>query len=296
MAIVTDIVSIEDLELEPTGYYWDFPETIFTFGKYLSNSCLLKIAFGSCNCYVRIRGTQAKVVSIQSTTESIDLEELYDSLKKYSIKTVKFLEQKINLRSQLPGGYKEAHWYTYESWRENTQISRNRRWQFRKAASSYDFVPVSKDSPSDLEEALRILSVWAKEAGKRQRILGVGHYASCIRSHPKLETSHLFFARPKGSNENVGIIGGYVRDKYAVAVNVKHDWSNKWLIHALWGFWVDYVHSNCGVTVATAGGTNGKMTNNIKHRMGMKREDYYRPPKVLLASEVLSEARLVSNQ
>lgn len=296
MGSTTEISSIEEIEiLSPAGYYWDFPETIFTFGKSLPNSRLLKFSWDNSCLYIRVRGSQGKVISFQGN-EIIDLEGLRDLSRQVGLKTIKFLEQKIDLHSQMPGGYKDAHWYTYESWSENVRISKNRRWQFKRAASEYDFTPVSKNSFSDLEDALRILMTWKQVASQRQRVLGIGHYATCIKLHPKLENSHLFFARPKDSNRNVGLVGGYVRDQYAVAVNVKHDWSSKWLIHALWGFWTDYVHRCCGVTVATAGGTNGKMTNNIKHRMGMARENYYRPPKIVLAGEVLSEARLISNQ
>ena len=276
MANLIEIDSVEGIETDLDGYYWDFPEVIFTWGKALKGAKLLKLQGSNFTWYIRAQVKQAALASWQGEVSPFAFEEAKNILLKEGIATLKFQPlgsvETLGYGANFLKGHKSPVWYSHCSWKE-VELSANRRWQFRKAEQLFEFIPVSKTDNRQIEEALAILKSWVEVAKTRQWLWGVGHYASCIRLHPMLENSHLFFARRKSIGENIGLVGGYQRGQYSVVVNVKHNYTDKWAIHAIWGFWMDYAHKDLGSVL----NCNGGMSDEIKKRMGMERRLHYKP-------------------
>src|SRR3990167_9095024 len=267
------VQSLADISIGDEGaYYWDFPEALHTWGAGLRGARLLKLQTELCAVYLRGRVTQGTIASWQGETSARAWQGVGEALASEGFQTLKFQPLSADLKTVLPGGYRGAVWYTHLSWKDMPELSGHRRWQFKRALALYEFEPVSF-SEDDTREALAILQTWREHAEKRQMILGVGHYASCIRLHSTLENSRLFFCRRKATGQRVGLVGGYVRDGKAVVVNIKHDYSDKFIIHALWGFWMDYAHRELSLPVSCMGSTS----DHIKKRMHMTRQLYYKP-------------------
>jgi len=290
-----DIVEIKHISEIPdlgSPYYWDFPEVLYTWGLGIKNSRLLKVGRG-----VYLRGQTTKGVIASWQTEESSEEVLY-ALRTAGFKSLKFQALSNDLREVFPGGSRETVWHTLSSWRSNSALDSNRRWQFKKALEMYDFDPVT---PRNLVEALDILERWRAVSEERHGniqlaaylrglpnsyqqsseinwVRGIGHYRACIQLHSQLPNSHLFFCRDLESGKRVGIVGGYIRGTRAVAVLVKHDYSSNWLADALWGFWLDYVHLKLGATFSS----NGSTADGMKRRLGMSKDTFYRPKSIRL--------------
>ena len=276
---IDNVTNLEHCKTELNGYYWDFPEVLFTWGQGLAHARLVKVQTPRCSVYLRTRVTQGTIASWQGEASPEAAQEVWQALSDGGIQTVKFQPLSVDMKSFLSNGYKGTVWFSRRSWRD-MELSRNRRWQFTTSLKRYEFIPVGH-SQQDLARALDIIVRWREIASKRQMLMGVGHYMACVRLHPQLSNSHLFFCRRKQTGELVGLVGGYIRDGYSVVVNVKHDFSDKFTIHALWGFWMDYVHSK-GVLL----NCNGSTSDSIKKRMRMEKRWFYKPPKLSLASVV----------
>lgn len=282
---------LEDIVVIPTGYYWDFPEVLYTWGKALKGAYLVEVRGETFSVFLRMRKTQATVASWYGDTSAEAAQELKEALDPLGVINLKFLPTSNDeLKVTFPKGYKVPTYFTTCSWK-NMGMSRNRRWQLTKATKLYELVSVECNA-GDVAKALNIVEIWKAIASTRQRLMGVGHYRSCINNHLWIPTSKLFFAKKRGEDEYVGLVGGYVVPPYSVVVNLKHDYSNNFLSQALWALWSEYVHDEVGVEL----NCNGSQSDDIKRRLRMTRKGFYRPPKQSLAGEVLLDARLISNQ
>ena len=266
---ITEIHSIDQILTEPTGYYWDFPEVLFTWGNALKSGRLIQIRFGSNWGYARAQKNTCKVAAWYGEQFC---PQWFGEL---GFSSIEFQPLSFMTKNVMSGGYNVPTWFSKESWEQLAVNDRQRRWQFRSALKRYDFIPVSKTDPEHIVDALKILKIWIEIAGQRQRLMGTGHYAACIKMHPQLENSHMFFLCDK-EGKKIGLVGGYVRDGMAVSTNIKHDFSQHSLIHALWGFWLQYVHNELGAKISC----NGSTSDKIKKEMHMERRLFYKPPKL----------------
>lgn len=279
-----DLIEVEHIDQISTnlagGHYWDFPEVIFSWGKALHGARLLRLDGPGFTWYLRAQRTTATLASWQGEHSLEALVGGRARLAAEGLRTLHFQPHVENLKTLLPGGYNVPTWYTLQSWRD-MPMSQNRRWQFRRAAGAYKFTTVGQ---ADMEEARRVIDIWVERARPRHtgpglmRLSGVGHYYSMLDLHPTLPRSELWLARRRDTGQAAGLVGGYVRKPYSVVVNMKHDYSDKWLAHALWGFWIDYVHGGLGVELNCSGSTS----DDIKRRMRMELRQHYKPPKIVL--------------
>lgn len=269
------------------GSYWSFEEVVYTWGRGLKGAKLLKLQTDLCTVYLRARVTTCTIASWQGEASPLTLELVGAALAAEGFKSADWQPLSIDLR-YLTGGYNSTVWFSKPDWREG--LSRNRRWQLSASLRRYEFTPVPHTDEGALE-ALGIFQAWLPKAQERQGggsfglksgfgygIVGAGHYVASIRTHPDIPTSTMFFAKRVGETDNVGLIGGYVRDGRSVVVNMKHDYSDKFLAQALWGFWMDYVHNELKVESNCCGSTS----DDIKRRLRMEPRQFYKPPKVKL--------------
>lgn len=288
---LVEVKSLDEIESPINGHYWSFPEFIWTFGNGLKGAKLVRAITKNSAVYFRKRQTSATLINWQGGYTEEDLREVFDGMKELGISSFSFNPTDKNL--PVDNWYWTTVWKSYASLIDNSD-STNRRWQMRRALGSLDFSPMEQ---KDLPEALECLRIWRYESERRHGnintafhlqglpydknnnefawVMGYGHYVYSTEHHFDIPNSVFFVGRDKEDGHVAGVVGGWVNGKYANCMIVKHDFSSKWNIQALWAKWTEHVHNDLGCIQSD----NGTTSDIIKERLGMTKFRAYKPVK-----------------
>lgn len=288
-----EVKSLSEVDSDINGHYWTFPEFIWTYGNSLKGARLVKVLTDNSMVYMRARKTFADVISWQGRYLEEDIKEVFGGMGETGITSFAFnpTDKKLPIDS-----YSTNVWYSHGSLIDGSD-NKDKRWQMRRALGSLDFSPME---PKDLPEALECLAIWRYESERRHGnvntalhlqglpydksvseyswVMGYGHYVYSTEHHFDIPNSVFFVGRNKEDGHVAGVVGGWANGQYANCMIVKHDFSSKWNIQALWTKWTEHVHKELGCVQSD----NGTTSDIIKDRLGMTKFRAYKPNRLKL--------------
>lgn len=289
-----EIKSLAEVDSVINGHYWTFPEFIWATGNCLKGARLVKAVTNNAIAYFRMRTASATLINWQGEYSEQDLKEVFGGMKDLGIGSFSFNPTEKPL--PVDNWYWSTVWKSYGSLIDSSE-SKDRRWQMRRALGSLDFQPMQA---KDIPEALECLKIWRWESEYRHGnvntalhlqglpydksvnefawVMGYGLYVYSTEHHLDIPNSVFFVGRDKEDGHVAGVVGGWVNGNQASCMIVKHDFSSKWNIQALWTKWTEHVHKDLGCVQSD----NGTTSDIIKERLGMTKFKAYKPVKYKL--------------
>lgn len=285
---LVEVKRLEDIDVPLTGHYWGFPEFVWTFGNGLKGARLVKLTNKTSTVYLRARQKSATVINWTGRYNELSFNRTLKDIKECGFESLSF--NPTENKFPIP-------WYWTWVWKSYGSLidkhdSGDMRWKMRRALGSLDWHTLDECSMS---EAIECLNIWRWESEHRHGniqtalhlqglpynrdnnefswVMGFGHYLYSTQHHLDIANSRFFVGRDKNDGHVAGVVGGWVNGNLANCMIVKHDFSSKWNITALWTKWTEFVHQDIGCISSD----NGTTSDLIKERLGMTKFRAYKP-------------------